>query len=245
MSQSRRACLADFGLATTKDTMSYMFSTTTTSRATGTLRWQAPELLDPDLDEHKCINSPASDIYAYACVCYEVWVQALCWCCLNNRWQIFSGQLPFYDIRSDYRVMAAVTNSARPPRPLAELSRIRGLDNTIWATIESCWSQRPSDHPSSRQIVDRLHCSLGMVDDHRPFDNYDTSFPARAAYSQAKHSFSSLIHLEDIYHYSTGVCIQSSTNAVARDSFRKSKVQYDCGLSVDHHYPLLNLTCRH
>lgn len=38
------------------------------TRAAGTLRWQAPELLE---DDDVC-NSPASDVYAYACVCYEV-----------------------------------------------------------------------------------------------------------------------------------------------------------------------------
>jgi serine/threonine protein kinase len=72
ISQSHRACLADFGLATAKDTMSLTLTSSTTTRTTGTLRWQAPELLDPDLDEYKCNNSIASDIYAYACVCYEV-----------------------------------------------------------------------------------------------------------------------------------------------------------------------------
>jgi hypothetical protein len=35
------------------------------------VRWQAPELLDPGLtgDMH---NSVFSDVYAFACVCYEV-----------------------------------------------------------------------------------------------------------------------------------------------------------------------------
>jgi serine/threonine protein kinase len=87
ISQSHRACLADFGLATTKDTMSFMITTTITTRTTGTLRWQAPELLDPDLDEHKCNNSSATDIYAYGCVCYEVCAQ------LPNRHFVFDNAL--------------------------------------------------------------------------------------------------------------------------------------------------------
>jgi serine/threonine protein kinase len=53
---SHRACLADFGVASCK----------------GTLRWQAPELLDPELDDASCRATSASDVYAYACVCYEV-----------------------------------------------------------------------------------------------------------------------------------------------------------------------------
>jgi serine/threonine protein kinase len=46
--------------------------TSTMTRVTGTLRWQAPELLDPDADDSTCAISLASDVYAYACVCYEV-----------------------------------------------------------------------------------------------------------------------------------------------------------------------------
>jgi hypothetical protein len=38
------------------------------------MRWQAPELLSPD--ETHC-SSKASDIYAFACVCYEVRYQAI------------------------------------------------------------------------------------------------------------------------------------------------------------------------
>jgi serine/threonine protein kinase len=33
------------------------------------MRWLAPELLSPD-ENHR--SSKASDIYAFACVCYEV-----------------------------------------------------------------------------------------------------------------------------------------------------------------------------
>ena len=35
------------------------------------MRWLAPELLDPDINAN-CVNTFASDVLAYACVCYEV-----------------------------------------------------------------------------------------------------------------------------------------------------------------------------
>ena len=63
---SRWACIADFGLATVKDSKTLVMSTT---RSGGTMRWLAPELLSPDDAQH---TSKASDIYAFACVCYEV-----------------------------------------------------------------------------------------------------------------------------------------------------------------------------
>ena len=68
ITQSGRACLADFGLAAAKGSQSMAVTTAMITRAAGTLRWQAPELLE---DDDVC-NSPASDVYAYACVCYEV-----------------------------------------------------------------------------------------------------------------------------------------------------------------------------
>ena len=72
ITKSSRACLADFGLSTVKDSKSLAVTSAPITRKGGTLRWQAPELLDPDLDDAKCINTMASDAYAYALVCYEV-----------------------------------------------------------------------------------------------------------------------------------------------------------------------------
>lgn len=43
-----------------------------TRRSTGTLRWQAPELFGYDGDEELVSNTKATDIYAYAMVCWEV-----------------------------------------------------------------------------------------------------------------------------------------------------------------------------
>jgi serine/threonine protein kinase len=67
VTNSSRACIADFGLATAMD--SQLISTGVgTSRS---LRWQAPELLDySDIDDRP--NTHASDVYNFACVCYEV-----------------------------------------------------------------------------------------------------------------------------------------------------------------------------
>jgi serine/threonine protein kinase len=68
ITQSLRACLADFGLSAAKETPSMAITTAVITRATGTMRWQAPELMK---DDDVC-NSLASDVYAYGCVCYEV-----------------------------------------------------------------------------------------------------------------------------------------------------------------------------
>ena len=62
-----RACIADFGLSTI--TESGTATTMNGSTMIGTLRWFAPELF-PGV--HSRGHSFATDIYAFALVCYEV-----------------------------------------------------------------------------------------------------------------------------------------------------------------------------
>jgi serine/threonine protein kinase len=71
---SHRACLADFGLSTAGESQVLQQSSSSNAHATGTLRWEAPELLAPETDGNAilAVNTRASDIYSFACVCYEV-----------------------------------------------------------------------------------------------------------------------------------------------------------------------------
>lgn len=76
MSRSGRAYLADFGLSAIIDAdMMKMTSINagTTTGGSGTVRWQAPELIAGDNDNIR--SSKASDIYALAGVFYEVRLQ--------------------------------------------------------------------------------------------------------------------------------------------------------------------------
>jgi len=61
------AVLADFGLAVFVD------ATANTSHSSGSTRWMAPELSDPESFElGQSRRTPASDVYAFACACLEV-----------------------------------------------------------------------------------------------------------------------------------------------------------------------------
>ena len=62
-----RACLADFGLTTVIDESQSVGMNRSTTKMGGTTRWQAPELFHGGRYDRK-----AADIYAFACVCYEV-----------------------------------------------------------------------------------------------------------------------------------------------------------------------------
>ncbi|KAJ7133061.1 kinase-like domain-containing protein [Mycena epipterygia] len=61
------ACLADFGLSNFMNPTSSM----RTSNRAGSLYWMAPELIDPDRFGLKFLRTPATDVYAFGCVCVE------------------------------------------------------------------------------------------------------------------------------------------------------------------------------
>jgi len=67
-----RAYIADFGLSSVYDSKIWALTgfSSAASRG-GTVRWQAPELLDVE-NGNIMKNTTASDVYAWSCVCYEV-----------------------------------------------------------------------------------------------------------------------------------------------------------------------------
>ncbi|KAF7985872.1 hypothetical protein HWV62_43738 [Athelia sp. TMB] len=79
VSRALRACLADFGLSSAKDTVSVKFTAASmrTQGGGGTPNWMAPELLmdhsNPESIDHETRRADqASDVYSLAMVCYEL-----------------------------------------------------------------------------------------------------------------------------------------------------------------------------
>ncbi|KAJ7235048.1 kinase-like domain-containing protein [Mycena rebaudengoi] len=131
---SRRACITDFGLSSIADVVTLRFTHSTVIAKGGTTRWQAPELLR---GEHP--NHYGSDIYAFACVCYEV----------------LTGKAPFYEIQRDVAIIFKVVAGERPSRPPGS-----GADpllmNSLWTLLEECWADNAENRPEAPQIVKRL-----------------------------------------------------------------------------------------
>ncbi|KAF8179042.1 hypothetical protein K438DRAFT_1843469, partial [Mycena galopus ATCC 62051] len=129
---SRRACIADFGLAHIASTMTLRFTHSTTNIRAGTSRYLAPELFK---------ESPSnftSDVYAFGGTCYE----------------IFTGRVPFHELRNDMAVMFAVLEGKHPSRPQSWTST-PALDG-LWDLLQTCWNGRSEERPSAHQIVQRL-----------------------------------------------------------------------------------------
>ncbi|KAF9256685.1 kinase-like protein, partial [Marasmius fiardii PR-910] len=127
MKPDGRACIADFGLSRVRDSSSTPCLTSTTSAVNYTLRYTSPELLSGESR-----STPLSDIYAFGCVCYE----------------IFSGSVPWKDLKEDAQViMAVVVREERLPRPESS-----SLNDEMWNIMTECWNHVPETRPSASDI---------------------------------------------------------------------------------------------
>ncbi|KAF9254821.1 kinase-like protein [Marasmius fiardii PR-910] len=125
-----RACITDFGLSRVSATLPLL---TETSRSRGTTRWLSPELLTPDSN---CVSSRQSDVYAYACVCYE----------------IFTGNIPFYELAEAKIVIAVYIHKWRPSRP----QDCPHLHDSMWEMMGVCWNETPSLRPTMADVLVRV-----------------------------------------------------------------------------------------
>ncbi|KAF7378237.1 Kinase-like protein [Mycena sanguinolenta] len=126
VSDAGNACLTDFGLTVLVDA-----STSATRNGAGCGRWMAPEILE---------NHPrtrASDIYAFACVCLE----------------LYTGHPPFHGelLLTPAVAYHVVAKQKRPNRPAGNV-----IPDLVWDLMEKCWAHDVADRPSILGILLRL-----------------------------------------------------------------------------------------
>ncbi|KAJ7468550.1 kinase-like domain-containing protein [Mycena latifolia] len=131
INQNRSACLADFGLSVFSNTTS---STRTSTRA-GSLYWMAPELIDPVRFGHSFIRTPATDIYAFGCVCVE----------------LYTGRPPLSEM-SEAAALLAVINGERAERP----SGTPAMSDVLWKQVTACWAENPAARPTTELVVHKM-----------------------------------------------------------------------------------------
>ncbi|KAG6808046.1 hypothetical protein H0H92_005591 [Tricholoma furcatifolium] len=146
VNESGRACVADFGLSSVsnKEILAWTSHSPVASKG-GTVRWQAPELFDPE-GEEDVHNTKASDIYAWAFVAYE----------------IFTGEAPLAHISRDTTIVHKVLGGERPRRPpnSSPSWSAWGLTEDIWELMETCWNPDPAQRPNVSVVVERLQWAL-------------------------------------------------------------------------------------
>ncbi|KAF8211573.1 kinase-like domain-containing protein [Mycena galopus ATCC 62051] len=141
---SGRACIADFGLSSIFDELSLRMTFSTRSARAGTVRYQAPELLKNDRRNHF-----GSDVYAFACVCYE----------------ILTGKVPFSEIANEAAIILKVIEGIRP-------SGLEMIPQDLRLLLDDCWHQEADERPTAAAILQRL--PIGQEIRHSPPDWDDT-----------------------------------------------------------------------
>ncbi|KAJ7670959.1 kinase-like domain-containing protein [Mycena rosella] len=173
---SGRACIADFGLSSIITPISSI-QFTNSSRYTqrGTIRYQAPEL------HRGGRNDLRSDIYAFACVVYE----------------LLTGNPPFPEMRTEGAVIIAVLEGYRPSRT-PSCSGTPSLDS-LWSLLQDCWEEQPAMRPTAGQIVKRLLGSEIQAKKTHSVTDWDERFTSRfRRHFLDQHRLPSVVNFERI-----------------------------------------------
>ncbi|KAJ7873745.1 kinase-like domain-containing protein, partial [Mycena leptocephala] len=152
---SGKACIADFGVSSITHAMTLLFTTSTANGRGGTARYQALELFQGGR------NHFGSDVYAFACVCYE----------------IMSGTIPFPELPNDMAVMFAVIEGKQPLRPMS-CTGTTVLDS-LWELLNNCWKGKAEMRPTACQIVEQLEGPLIAAKTMSSTTDWDDQFTSR------------------------------------------------------------------
>ncbi|KAJ3559726.1 hypothetical protein NP233_g11194 [Leucocoprinus birnbaumii] len=164
ISSEKHAMLADFGVSHIMMTM----GTTTTRGFTGTANWTAPELLLEEEEETEPMATKESDIWSFACTCYEA----------------LTGQMPFFHIKKVVHLIRALMRGVRPLRgPLpAECDAVK---ENLWTLMEKCWNYDPNERPDAEGI-EQMISELFQFNYHSSFDSTLLPAPSEIAKSTTK-----------------------------------------------------------
>ena len=124
--------LADFGCSQKLETDMEIVSPTQRSALTGTFAYRAPELLRGEAPSNK------ADIYALAI----------------TMWQMLSRQAPYGNENQHVVIFGVVAYGQRPKHPEIEIDPFEECYKELYS---QCWVPRPSDRPSSDDIVGLLN----------------------------------------------------------------------------------------
>ncbi|KZT28714.1 kinase-like protein [Neolentinus lepideus HHB14362 ss-1] len=126
--------IADFGLSVFAEATQ---GSVTCSNRDGSLAWMAPELFYPTKFGHQAFHrTPATDIYAFACFCIEV----------------YTGRRPFVHLPVT-AIILSIIQGVTPDRPEPETCRGLTIPDELWSLMECCWVSNSSNRPDIRNVA--------------------------------------------------------------------------------------------
>ena len=143
---------------------------TATSGVGGTRRWMACELLAPanGVAERALQTTVATDIWAFGMTALEVRfssaqtttfaVHSLThkFDCISDI-QVFSGCLPFHQVKHDAAVVLSVMTGSRPKHEMYPT-----ISHQMWFLLELCWRADPTQRPSMQSLSTFLKSSYNV-----------------------------------------------------------------------------------
>ncbi|KAF9648264.1 kinase-like protein [Thelephora ganbajun] len=140
--------LTDYGLIAIISDPNTVDPGSTTSPSVGTVRYMAPELLNPSGFDMKNSNpTKKSDIYAFGVVTY----------------QVITGQQPFHGVKDGVIIYNVVTGE-RPSRPPGTNEWV---SDDVWNFISRCWSPSWDGRPDVNFAMNALNDAADAVEDMR------------------------------------------------------------------------------
>ncbi|KAJ6480648.1 kinase-like domain-containing protein [Mycena vulgaris] len=163
------ACVGDFGLSSFSDnsedstqqggsTRSDRPESESSTQQEGSSRWMAPELISPERYGISFTRTPASDIYAFGCLCLE----------------LFTGRPPFSTIANDGFVVMKVVDGVRPDRP----SEQPAMSDALWDLVNTCWAHDPASRPFMQIVVQNMTTFALVEESERDDSDSDFAVPA-------------------------------------------------------------------
>ncbi|KZT54913.1 kinase-like protein [Calocera cornea HHB12733] len=137
---SGQARLADFGLSRVFLEVEATDSSGSSAQQ-GNVRWMAPERIFPEEFQLTAVTSmtPASDMYSFGMVIYE----------------IYTGRIPFYQERNIWTIPGSVKSGKRPLHPGISVADLTGLGDDMWEIAQGCWKPDRFLRPTARQVIGR------------------------------------------------------------------------------------------
>ncbi|KAJ3759893.1 kinase-like domain-containing protein, partial [Lentinula raphanica] len=144
ISDDFHCCLADFGLCIL-DTQSVSPTQSTTFQ--GSLRWLAPEFINPSSSSRPIQGKLTSkDIYAFGCTMCE----------------LLTGEPPFSHYAMDISVAIDVLHGVRPILPMDAIL-VEPAFHSISELLNSCWSEQILKRPEAVSIPHTLRSILDIL----------------------------------------------------------------------------------